>query len=134
MIRLTASAALSVILLSASVPAFANDGVQASISNEAIVPQAKDAVMIIRFNQKYIYFENAMKKVIDRVASVKPGAIYEIQSIIPNDGSDANAKKYLENLRNVVGTFNKLGIGTDKLSIRTDVANVENQEVNIFVR
>lgn len=97
--------------------------------------QSKDAVMIIRFNQKYVYFENALKKVVDRVSAVKPNALYEIQSLVPNDSSDANSRQYLDNLRSVIASLNHLGISKDRISVRTDVTDiVQSQEVNIFIR
>jgi hypothetical protein len=96
---------------------------------------SKDAVMVIRFNQKYVYFENALKKVVDKVYAIKPNAAYEIQSVVPAESSETNAKKYLENLRAVVAEFNRLGVSKDRISIRTDTTNLVNsQEVNIFVR
>ncbi len=128
---LAVSIALTVLLLSSYYSVVKAE----SRANITSSPSQKDAVLVIRFNQKYVYFENALKKVIDKVYGIKPNAGYEIQSVIPNDGNDANAKKYLENLRNVVAEFNRLGIPKERISIRTDVTDlVQSQEINIFVR
>ncbi|MEK6745527.1 MAG: hypothetical protein AABY33_00645 [Pseudomonadota bacterium] len=128
---LAVSIALTVLLLSSYYSAVKAE----SRANITSSPSQKDAVLVIRFNQKYVYFENALKKVIDKVYGIKPNAGYEIQSVIPNDGNDGNAKKYLENLRNVVAEFNRLGIPKERISIRTDVTDlVQSQEINIFVR
>lgn len=108
---------------------------QAENARSSAPSSQNDAVMVIRFNQKYVYFENALKKVVDKVYAIKPNAAYEIQSVVPNESSDTNAKKYLENLRAVVAEFNRLGISKDRISIRTDATDlVKSQEVNIFVR
>lgn len=108
---------------------------QAETTRSSAPSSQNDAVMVIRFNQKYVYFENALKKVVDKVYAIKPNAGYEIQSVVPNESSDTNAKKYLENLRAVVAEFNRLGISKDRISIRTDATDlVKSQEVNIFVR
>lgn len=108
---------------------------QAETTRSSAPSSQNDAVMVIRFNQKYVYFENALKKVVDKVYAIKPNAAYEIQSVVPNESSDTNAKKYLENLRAVVAEFNRLGISKDRISIRTDATDlVKSQEVNIFVR
>ena len=108
---------------------------QAENTRSSAPSSQNDAVMVIRFNQKYVYFENALKKVVDKVYAIKPNAAYEIQSVVPNESSDTNAKKYLENLRAVVAEFNRLGISKDRISIRTDATDlVKSQEVNIFVR
>ncbi|MEQ1705726.1 MAG: hypothetical protein ABL867_07125 [Rickettsiales bacterium] len=128
---LAVSIALTVLLLSSYYSVVKAEG----RTNITSSPSQKDAVLIIRFNQKYVYFENALKKVVDKVYGIKPNAGYEIQSVIPNDGNDANAKKYLENLRSVVAEFNRLGIPKERISIRTDTTDlVQSQEINIFVR
>lgn len=128
---LAVSIALTVLLLSSYYSVVKAES-RTSITSS---PSQKDAVLIIRFNQKYVYFENALKKVVDKVYGIKPNAGYEIQSVIPNDGNDANAKKYLENLRSVVAEFNRLGIPKERISIRTDTTDlVQSQEINIFVR
>jgi thioredoxin-related protein len=101
------------------------------VKNEENTTQSKDAVMIIRFNQKYVYFENSLKKVIDKVSAVKPDAKYELQSVVPNDRND---DKYLANLRNVVGVFEKSGVTRDRLAISNVASDLSgNQEINIFV-
>ena len=102
------------------------------VSTGETATSSKDAVMIIRFNQKFVYFENSLKKVVDKVSGVKPNARYELQSVVPNDN---NSPKYLANLRSVVAEFGKLGVSKDSLSISTVTTDlVENQEINIFVR
>lgn len=128
-----AMSALLVVLFFASPSAVrAEDGMQASTLS---MPQSKDAVLVIRFNQKHVYFENALKKVVDKVSAIKPNASYEIQSIVPDDSGDTNARQYLENLRGVVAAFNQLGISKGRISVRTDVTDiVKSQEINIFVR
>ena len=104
----------------------------APVAQAETAMSSKDAVMIIRFNQKYVYFENSLEKVVDKVSSVKPNAKYELQSVVPND---RNSAKYLDNLRSVVAEFGKLGVSKDSLSISTVTTDlVENQEINIFVR
>ena len=108
---------------------------KAKVSETKNVAQAKDAVMIIRFNQKFVYFENPLRKVVDKVSSTKPEAKYELQSVMPNEKNPSNAGKYEANLQNVITVLGRFGVSSDKITSTSVVSDlVKNQEINIFVR
>lgn len=104
-------------------------------SETAHASQPKDAVMIIRFNQKFVYFENPLRKVVDKVTNIKPEARYELQSVIPSEKNSANAGKHEANLQNVITALGRFGVSSDRVTSSTIVSDsVKNQEINIFVR
>lgn len=95
------------------------------------------AIMIIRFNQKNVYFQNPLKMVVYRIAKEKPDARYELRSIIPEGSAkrSVNGKEYGENLGSVIAVLNKFGVSTDRISVDTVVSDsIKDQEINIFVR
>ncbi len=97
---------------------------------------AKDAVMVIRFNQQNIYFQNALKKMVEAVSKNKPNATYDLQSIIPSNRQDIGNKykNYNNNLRLVVGELSNLGISIDKIRVDiTDSNYIDDQEIRIFI-
>ncbi len=93
-----------------------------------------DAVMVIRFNQQYVYYENPLKKVISKVDGTRPQATYELQSVIPSKASRYDSDKYERNVQNVIGIFGRNGVASNRVSAKTIVSDsVKNQEINIFV-
>lgn len=95
------------------------------------------AVMIIRFNQKNVYFQNSLKKVVDRVSEVKPEAVYEIQSVIPSVAVNGrgNDREYAMNLHRVISEFNTLGVPMGRINIDiSDSPDVREHEIRILIR
>ena len=97
----------------------------------------KDAVMIIRFNQPNVYFQDSLKKMVSTVSNIKPDAAYDIQSVIPSNREDIGDKykNYNQNLRLVMAELNSLGIPIERVKIDiVDSASVNNHEIRIFIR
>lgn len=94
-------------------------------------------VMIIRFNRETVYFKNPLRKMVARVAEVKPNATYEVQSIIPS----ANVQKRVEgrgydvNVQNVINIFAKYGVSADRIKVTTvNSDSADYQQIKIFVK
>ncbi len=96
---------------------------------------SKDAVMIIRFNQKNVYFQTALKKVVYKVAASKPDARYELMSTVPaKKKSLAEAEDYVTNLQSVINVLGRFGVSSDKISSNTVTSDsAQNQEISIFI-
>jgi|CXWL01.1.fsa_nt_gi hypothetical protein len=96
---------------------------------------SKDAVMIIRFNQKNVYFQSALKKVVYKVAASKPDARYELISTVPaKKKSLTDADDYAEHLQSVINVLGRFGVSSDKISSNTVTSDfVQNQEISIFI-
>lgn len=93
-----------------------------------------DAVMVIRFNQQYVYYENPLRKVISKVDTTRPEATYELQSVVPSKASRYDSDKYEQNVQNVIGIFGRNGVASNRVFAKTVVSDsVKNQEINIFV-
>lgn len=125
------------LLLAIFVPAVfsSNNSYALSVSNENV--QSSNEVMVIRFNQKTVYFRNPMRKVIAKVNETKSNAKYELVSIDPAGSAknEANGKDFDENLRNVANTLHILGVPVENISYKHESSNsVENQEVKVFIR
>lgn len=91
-------------------------------------------VLIIRFNQPRVYFQEPLKKVVAEVNYAKSNANYEINSILPisyqNHSSQNNDKVLL-----VAAELKKLGIPTSRITSNSTYSNdVINQEIHIFVK
>lgn len=97
----------------------------------------KDAVMIIRFNQPNVYFQDSLKKMVDAVSGIKANVEYDIQSVIPVGKEDIGNKykEYNQNLRLVVAGLGELGVSIDNIKIDiTESSAINNHEIRIFIR
>ncbi len=94
-------------------------------------------VLVIRFNQKNVYFENALKTVVDSVARGKIDASYAVESVTPmNETQDGRADSvHAANLLAVVSKLNKLGVDANKIGVKESKSDaVTSQEISIFVQ
>jgi len=104
-------------------------------SDPAAATNSDGAVMIIRFNQKYVYYDNPLRKVVSKVSATRPNARYELESVVPRGNNGYDNEKYVQNLQNVVNVLAKYGVSGDMVSSRVIVSDsLKNQEINIFVR
>jgi hypothetical protein len=91
-------------------------------------------VLIIRFNQPHVYFQEPLKKVVTEVNYAKSDANYEIRSILPISLQNSSAQNVDKSLL-VVAELNKLGISSSRINSNTTYSNdVINQEIRIFVK
>ena len=86
-------------------------------------------VMVIRFNQKHVYIKDALAKVVREVSQVRPGAVYQLRSLVPVGMSEEVAEK---NLGAVVGELARLGVSA-QVSVEP-ASPVASQEVQLCVR
>lgn len=110
-----------------------------SQSAAAATPAADKPIMVIRFNQKYVYFQNPLKNVVDEVRKVQPDAMYEVQSIVPAKfqewENEREQKASAAHLSSVVAELGKLGVLSDRIKYSSAYSNeVANQEIKIFVK
>ena len=107
--------------------------------------QAADAenatkpIMIIRFNQQYVYFQEPLKKVVQEVGYAQKNAIYEVQSVVPTalskEKDSSLAKESDLHLHSVLTELGKLGVSSDRLNTNVIYSDdVKSQEIRIFVK
>ncbi len=134
-LRLSAAILLLVPALGLGTPAMAQSS--GGFKWPEMVPGQSEPVMIIRFNQKNVYFQNALRKVIGKVDDAKPASSYELQSVVPSGSTrnPGNDKDFDENLRSVVNVMTRLGVPVSNITFSTITSDsVQNQEIKIIVR
>ena len=107
---------------------------QISVANAANEP-----VMVIRFNQQFVHFQEPLKKVVAEVAQAKANANYEVQSIVPSAVQKNNVpseiRKSEVNLQSVLVELKKLHVEQAAINSSTTYSDdVQDQEVRIFVK
>lgn len=96
-------------------------------------------VMVIRFNQQFVHFQEPLKKVVSEVGDAKANANYEVQSIVPSAVQKNNVpseiKKSEMNLNSVLLELKKLHVEQSAVNSSTVYSDdVQTQEVKIFVK
>lgn len=102
--------------------------------------QMGSPLMVIRFNQYHVYYDEALAKVVRIAESSKPGAIYSVVSALPDltslpqDQQADISKRAIENLRDVATQMQQLGVPASRLKVATQQKQVRAQEISIYVQ
>jgi len=95
----------------------------------AYADNGSDALLIIRFNQKHVYFDKALATAVQSVEKAKPGSVYNVVSYTPPSIQDAQA-----NLQAVTQQMQALGIPGSRIESSSQPSDeVKSQEIRIFV-
>ncbi len=88
-------------------------------------------LLIIRFNQARVPFDNALSKAIGAAERAKPDMQYEVISYIPELGNPVTSRA---NLQAVVGGMQMHGADISRITWRSELASGNTQEVHVYVR
>lgn len=106
---------------------------------EGAAPAASQPLVIIRFNQRTVYFQRQLYNAVSRAVAVKPSVRFDVVSLVPTYGADRsdsrNARAAEANLAKVVRALNEMGVPSERLTVKSENSDaVESSEVHIFVR
>lgn len=127
---------------SASFPVFAQDAEVVSKDSEKQVTaadvflkaepaEANKPLLIVRFNQPRVNFENALSKAIGTAEKVKPDMRYEVISFVPERSNPSTSKL---NLQAVVGGMQRYGADIGRITWRSELSNSTHQEIHINIQ
>jgi|GEM_PF-4646256 len=136
---------ISFLLVVASIFGFTTMFSVANAAGEAVGKRglasidADTPILVIRFNQQHVYYQEPLKQVVSEVRGVRGDAIYEVRSILPSamqqSEDEQAAKKAETRLLLVLAELKKLGVAQDKVSADTTYSDdVKTQEIKIFVK
>jgi hypothetical protein len=91
--------------------------------------QANTPLLIIRFNQKRVYFEPALTRAVGEAQGAKADVVYEVVSLVPPSAPDAQRR-----LDEVLATMVGLGVPGARVRVSQQAASTDSQEVHIYVR
>ena len=131
--RTIALTLLSAFAALAALPAYAADA-------ESQPAPAKDAesrmpLVVIRFNQPHVSFDNVLRQAVEATNKVRPGAHYDVVSMVPaatdggQGGKDADA-----NLKAVTDDLKSFGVPSSLIHSETKPSSTAVvQEIDIYV-
>lgn len=110
-----------------------------ALSNEDINEQkSKEPLMLIRFNQPNIYFEEPLQKIINKALEIKPSAkfiLYYNIKVTGNTAIDNKSRKVaFDNTKTIVNSLIKNGVYKENIVINyLDDQHLDHDEIRIFV-
>ena len=113
------------------------------VNNQSAAGQASDAsgkpLIVIRFNQRHVYFQEPLKKVVNAVNDLhQPNLVYDVHSLVPQLDNELKHKREAPiadaNLAGVLAELKRLGVPGSQVRVTPVVgANVTDQEIQIYV-
>lgn len=132
-------AALTATLLQGTAT-YAADGYPASVVAASVRPLHEERpLVVIRFNQRNVYYQRPLYSAIVRALQVKPTVAFEIVSMIPQTGDSEVDQKIektsMTNVRRVFMDMVNMGIPESRLNVsREDRKGLATNEVHVFVK
>ena len=106
----------------------------------AAAPSSGDRpLVVIRFDQPNVDYEQPLYTAVSRALERKPSATFTIQAVAPNAGSAAevavNTNASRQNAENVLRSLTNMGLPADRVSLSATMSpEIQSNEVRIFVR
>jgi hypothetical protein len=96
-------------------------------------------LVVIRFDQPNVDYEQPLYTAVSRALERKPSATFTIQAVAPNAGSAAdvavNTNASRQNAENVLRSLTNMGLPTDRVSLSATMSpDIQSNEVRIYVR
>lgn len=94
-------------------------------------------LMVVRFNQERIYYQQPLYTAISRAVDAKPGVVFNIITVIPQTGSERDQQKSTvaaqTNTNTVVQDMVKMGVPQNRIRVSYQTGHVEFSELHLFV-
>jgi len=109
-----------------------------SLGQDMVAP-SQVPLVVIRFNQRNVRFEQSLYKAMSQALAIKPSAFFDLVSVVPATGdpeADAQrAERASRNLNRIVTALQQMGLPPSRYSITSQPSNaVMFDEVQIYVR
>ena len=104
-----------------------------------LVAPVNKPLMIIRFNQRKVYFEQQMYNAVARAVSAKPSVVFDIISYIPQSRDHEKNMRVMtkasKHLKSITDSLVKMGVPATRFSVSTKLTpGISYDEIHIFVR
>ena len=96
-------------------------------------------LVIIRFDQPDVAYEQPLYTAVSRALERKPGATFTVMAVAPNAGSPAqvalNTNASRQNAENVLRALTNMGLPANRVSLSATMSpDIQTNEVRVFVR
>ncbi len=106
-----------------------------------VTPAAVDAgqpLVIVRFNQPRVYFDQQLYSAISKAVAVKPGVMFDVVSYAPTTGDSSNDQKWQaiagHNTKAVITAMTGMGVPMERINVTGESqAGLKYDETHVFV-
>ncbi len=105
----------------------------------ATAAHAAEPLVIIRFNQSRVYYDQQLYKAISQAVAIKPEVMIDVVSYAP-ETNDATVDRQWQaaasaHTKQVVNTLQSIGVPLSRISVSGQrLAGIRSDETHIFVR
>lgn len=105
----------------------------------ATAAQAAEPLVIIRFNQSRVYYDQQLYKAISQAVAIKPEVMIDIVSYAPETNDPTIDRQWQQaasqHTQQVVATLNSIGVPTSRITVSgQSMAGIRYDETHVFVR
>ena len=95
-------------------------------------------LMVVRFNQDRVYYQQPLYNAVARALEAKPGVMFNIITLIPQTGNERLDKKATveaqTNTNTLVADMVKMGVPQNRMRVSyQNGSNIESGELHLFV-
>jgi hypothetical protein len=97
------------------------------------------ALVVIRFNQPRVYFDQQLFSALSKALAVKPDVVFRIVSYAPVTGNDSTDARWQEvasrNTQSVLASMKNMGVPADRIEVSgQQQSGLRFDETHVFVR
>ncbi len=101
--------------------------------------QGSQPLVVIRFNQPRVYFDQQLYGAISKALEIKPDLMLDVVSIAPSLGNEQADKKWQalagRNTRTVIDAMKAMGVPADRMTVTgQSQSGLRYDETHVFVR
>ncbi|MEJ0009595.1 MAG: hypothetical protein WDN72_03135 [Alphaproteobacteria bacterium] len=99
------------------------------------VPEQNRALVVIRFNQAHVYYEDSLYGAISQAVAAKPDVMFDVVSYAPN-GSDKSRWQQVASgdTQAVVASMERMGVPASRIRVSGQYLDgIRYDEVHVFV-
>ncbi len=101
--------------------------------------QAAEPLVIIRFNQTRVYYDQQLYKAIEQAVAIKPDVMIDVVSYAPETNNPTIDRQWQQaasqHTQQVVATLNSIGVPSSRITVSGQaMAGIRFDETHIFVR
>lgn len=99
---------------------------------------AAQPLVIVRFNQQHVYYEQQLYSAISKAVAIKPEVMFEVVAYAPVTGDAATDQKWQaiagHNTKAVIAAMTNMGVPMERISVTGESqAGLHYDETHVFV-
>ncbi len=110
-----------------------------AISPLVAMAQETPPLVVIRFNQPHVYYDQSLYSAVAKALAVKPDVMFDVVSAAPSTGDSSTDKKWQaiagHNTRAVINSMQQMGVPMERINVvGQSQPGLHYDETQVFVR